>query len=118
MKVNREQQSVLFDFFEPGVQALKNIVEEHKRLLRDGIQYVAVEMPLDRPGVGHVFDMLSQIGFFTSGFVPYNFSDRLGFRFQFLLPTKVSFDGLQLFKPESRKLLEIVKKSFERNTRI
>jgi hypothetical protein len=118
IKINHEQASAVFDFYEPGIVSLKNIVEEHKRLLRDGVQYVAVEMPLDRPGIGQVFDSLSQHGFFISGFVPYNFSNRLGFRFQFLLPTKVSFEGLRFFKGESRHLMEIVKTSFERNTRL
>jgi hypothetical protein len=109
------QKAVIFDLFRPGYKALKAAVEEGRHLLRQGYCYCAIDMPLDNPGVGQTYDYLSKNGFFVSGFVPYRFSDRLGVRFQSIGPTRVAFDDIKVWSETARKLLEIVRKNYERN---
>ena len=111
----RAQSAALFDLDEPGQEAAEDIVEEWRELLRDGFEYAAVEAPLDAPGLGPLYDLLSCNGFFASGFVPYQCSARLGFRFQALGPTKVAFDEIKIATEHGKKLLSAVKKDYEAN---
>lgn len=108
----RAQGSVLFDLEQPGRQAVEGILAEWQDLRRDGFQYAAVEVPIDRPGLSPLYEQLSSNGFFTAGFVPYHFSDRLGLRFQALGPTKVAFDQIKVASAAARKLLETVKNEY------
>ena len=108
----RAQSSVLFDMEQPGRQAVENILAEWQDLKRDGFQYAAVEVPIDRPGLNLLYEQLSSNGFFTAGFVPYHFSDRLGLRFQALGPTKVAFDQIKVISESARKLLATVKNEY------
>jgi len=111
----KAQSAALFDLAEPGQEAAEDIVEEWRELLRDGFAYAAVEVPLDRPGLGPLYDLLSSNGFFASGFVPYHCSARLGFRFQALGPTKVAFEEVKIATEHGKKLLSAVKKDYEAN---
>ena len=111
----RAQSSALFDLSEPGQEAAEDIVEEWRELLRDGFEYAAVEVPLDAPGLGPLYDILSSNGFFASGFVPYQGAARLGFRFQALGPTKVAFEDIKVATEHGKKLLAAVRKDYEAN---
>ena len=111
----RAQSAALFDLSEPGQEAAEDIVEEWRELLRDGFEYAAVEVPLDAPGLGPLYDILSSNGFFASGFVPSQGSARLGFRFQALGPTKVAFDDVKIATEHGKKLLAAVRKDYESN---
>jgi hypothetical protein len=110
------QGSVVFDCEEPGVSAVEHMVKDWRSLLRDGYQYAAVEVPLDRQGLGQFYDMLAEQGFFIAGFVPYGRTSRLGFRFQAMGPTKVDFGEIRLFAPAARELLDVIKEDYERNS--
>jgi hypothetical protein len=111
----RAQSAAVFDLHEPGQEAAEDIVEEWRELLRDGFEYAAVEAPLDAPGLGTLYDLLSGNGFFASGFVPYHCSARLGFRFQALGPTKVAFDQIKIASEQGKKLLAAVRSEYEAN---
>jgi hypothetical protein len=130
----RAQCAAIFDLAEPGQEAAEDIVEEWRELLRDGFEYAAVEVPLDAPGLGPLYDILASNGFFASGFVPYQGAPavwksvrpapaelpipqaaRLGFRFQALGPTKVAFDGIKVATENGKKLLAAVRKDYEAN---
>lgn len=111
-----EQRAVVFDLVKPGREALLHLIERWKILLREGYQYFGVDVPLNHSGLGTVYDILAPHGFFFAGFVPYHFSDQLGFRFQFLSPTKVDFEGIKVFSKTGKKLLKVVKENYERNT--
>lgn len=110
-----EQRAAYFDFFQPGLSAVHRIINQVQALLRDGYQYAGVDVPLEAPGLGQLYDILASHGFFMSGFIPYRYSARLAFRFQFLAPTKVSFDNIKLYSEGGRKLLELVRTDYERN---
>ena len=110
------QNAVVFDLVSPGRQSVEKIIKEWRSLLRNGYQYAAVEVPLDAPGIGNLYDMLSGEGFFISGFVPVHHSNRLGFRFQALGHTKVAWDDIKLFTPTAQKLLGLIRQSYERNS--
>ncbi|MDD5628871.1 MAG: hypothetical protein PHU21_07395 [Elusimicrobia bacterium] len=130
----RAQSAALFDLSEPGQEAVEDIVEEWRELLREGFEYAAVEVPLDAPGLGPLYDILSGGGFFASGFVPYRCGApavsevppvpagrtslrpaRLGFRFQALGPTKVAFDDIKVATDHGKRLLAAVRKDYEAN---
>jgi hypothetical protein len=111
----RAQCAARFDLHEPGQEAAEDIIEEWRELLRDGFEYAAVEVPLDAPGLGPLYDILSSNGFFASGFVPSQGSARLGFRFQALGPTKVAFDDVKIATEHGKKLLAAVRKDYESN---
>ena len=109
----RAQSAALFDLETPGQEAVEDIVEAWRELLREGFEYAAVELPLDAPGLGPLYDRLSSNGFFASGFVPYHCSARLGFRFQALGPTKVAFDDVKIATEHGRRLLRAVRSDYE-----
>jgi hypothetical protein len=109
------QNAVIFDLVRPGRQAAERLLTQWRHLLRTQYEYAAVEIAVDQPGVGHLYDLLAEHGFFVSGFVPYHHSDRLALRFQALGPTKVSFDEIKVFTPTAKRLLEIVRANYERN---
>lgn len=112
------QKSVLYKLEEPGEKAVTAIINDWRVLLRSGYQYAAVDMPLDKPGIGQLHDQLASSGFFVAGFIPYEFSPRLGFRFQSIGPTKVAFEKIQVFSDTAKKLKEIVQDDYERNVLI
>jgi len=109
------QGSVIFDCEEPGAAALEGLTKDWRELLRDGYQYGAVDVPLDRPGLGKVYDVLAEQGFFIAGFLPCRRSARLGFRFQAMGPTKVDFSEIKLYSQAARDLLAVIKEDYERN---
>jgi hypothetical protein len=115
LNLQPEQKAAFFDLVSPGLGVVNPILERVKSLLADGYQYVAVDAPLDSPGLGQLYDLLAMHGFFMSGYVPYCYSSRLAFRFQFLAPTKVSFDNIKLFSNNAQKLLALVRSDYERN---
>lgn len=110
------QNAVIFDMVAPGRTAVDKIIKEWHQLLRNGYQYAAIEVPLDAPGIGNLYDILSGEGFFIGGFIPYHNTDRLGFRFQALGPTKVAWDDIKVHTESAKRLLEIIRQSYERNT--
>lgn len=116
-KMNCEptQGSVIFDCEEPGIKAVENILEDWRQLLRDGYQYAAVDVPLDKPGLAKLYDLLAEQGFFVAGFITYQRSSRLGFRFQAMAPTKVDFSEIKLYSERAINLLEIIRDDYERN---
>lgn len=109
------QGSVIFDLADPGMQAVREILKEWQELLRNGYQYAGVEVPLEASGIGVLYDMLAEAGFFVSGFVPYRLSERLGFRFQAIGPTKVAFDKIRVHSEAARRLLDIIRNDYETN---
>ena len=111
----RAQAAALFDLAEPGQESAEDIIEEWRELLRDGFEYAAVEVPLDAPGLGPLYDLLSSNGFFAFGFHPYQCSARLGFQFQACGLTKVAFDEIKVVTEHGKKLLAAVKKDYEAN---
>lgn len=109
------QSSVIFDTFEPGRQAVQDILEEWEELLQNGYQYAAVEVPLDASGIGVLSDILARQGFFAAGFIPYHFSGKLGFRFQTIAPAKVAFNHIKVYSGNGKKLLNFIIEDYERN---
>lgn len=109
------QNAVVFDLFQPGRQAVEKILREWHQLMRSGYQYVAVEVPLDVPGIGNLYDILAGEGFFIGGFIPYHYGARLGFRFQALGPTKVAWDDIKVYTPDAKRLLALIRQNYERN---
>jgi len=109
------QNSVVFDLFQPGRRAVEKIVDEWHQLLRSGYHYAAVEAPLDYPGMGNLYDILAGEGFFISGFIPYHYGARLGFRFQAIGPTKVAWDDIKVFTADAKRLLALIRQNYERN---
>lgn len=107
------QSAVLFDMEEPGHNAVESVLAEWRELMRGGFQYAAIDIPLDRPGAGPLYDRLSSEGFFAAGFVPYRFTGRLGFRFQSLGPTKVAFDSIKVASEPAKKLLKLIRSDYE-----
>ncbi len=112
------QNAVLFDCVQPGQKAVDGILRDWTQLLKNGYQYAGIEVPLDAPGIGNLYDRLADHGFFIGGFIPYKYSDRLGFRFQSMGPTKVDFDEIQIFSPGAKALLSIIRENFERTTKL
>lgn len=109
------QNAVIFDMTASGREAVEKIIKDWQSLLRNGYQYAAVEVAVDQPGIGNLYDVLSEAGFFIAGFVPYHNSRKLGLRFQSIGPTKVAFDEIRVYTETAKKLLDIVKTSYERN---
>ncbi len=111
-----EQRAVLVDFSSPGRQALARVIAEWRQARREGMQYCAVDVPLDGPGVGQLSDLLANEGFFPAGFIPYRYGARLGFRFQFLAPVQVDFGAIQLHSDDAKRLLEVVRRAYEKRS--
>jgi hypothetical protein len=108
-----QQGAVLFDLAEPGRIAVDAICTAWRQLLLDGYEYAAVEVPLDRPGLGVVAGRLSDNGFFAAGFVPYRLcSDRLAFRFQALGHAKVAMDHIRLATDNARRLFDVIQTEY------
>lgn len=107
------QSAAVFDMEEPGLAAVEGVLQEWRELLREGYQYAAIDIPLDRPGAGPLYDRISSEGFFAAGFIPYRFTDRLGFRFQSLGPTKAAFDAVKVASDPAKKLLKLIRQDYE-----
>ncbi len=114
MHLQPTQNAVVFDCFKPGHKAADAILRDWTQLLKNGYQYAGIEVPLDAPGIGNLYDRLADNGFFISGFIPYHQSERLGFRFQAMGPTKVDFGEIQVFSPGAKELLILIRENFER----
>jgi hypothetical protein len=111
-----QQDAVSFDLCEPGRQAASDIVRDWRHLLRNGYLYASVDVPVGASGLGPLYDMLSEAGFFAAGFVPYHLGDTLGFRFQALGPAKVSFAEIKAASAAARKLKAFIEQDFKRST--
>lgn len=109
------QSSVVFDCEEPGLEAVENIIKDWRELLREGYQYAALEVPVNRSGLGALYDLLAAQGFFIAGFVTYHHSSELGFRFQALAPIKVDFSEIKTYSDDAKALLKVIKEDYERN---
>ncbi|MHC9543759.1 MAG: hypothetical protein AB9903_29955 [Vulcanimicrobiota bacterium] len=109
------QASVLFDLDDPGLTAIDNIIKDWRELKKEGYQYAAVEVPLDQFGLGTLYDMLAEQGFFIAGFVPYHHSSRLAFRFQALASAKVDFSEIKLYTEQAQALAAVIQEDYERN---
>ena len=114
-KYQPAQNSVLFDFVEPGRHALNQILKEWEELLRTGYKYAGVDVPLNFPGLGQVSDVLSSRGFSVGGFLPYHYSDQLSIRFQAIGPTRVAFDDIRVSSAMAKRLLTTVREDYEQN---
>ena len=112
------QSSVIFDLFDPGREAIESILEEWRSALKNGFQYAGIDIPVDKPGLGNLYDILSGNKFFVAGFVPHRFSDKLCFRFQSIGHAEVAFDKIKIFSDTGKRLFEIIKKDYERNCQI
>ncbi|MCK5582484.1 MAG: hypothetical protein KAI33_01770 [Elusimicrobiales bacterium] len=112
------QSSVIFDLFDPGREAIESILEEWRSALKNGFQYAGIDIPVAKPGLGGLYDILSGNKFFVAGFVPHRFSDKLCFRFQAIGYTEVAFDKIKIFSDTGKRLFEIIKKDYERNCQI
>lgn len=114
VKLSADQNAVVFDLFNPGRRAVDQILKQWQDLLNDGFQYAGIEVPLDQPGVGHLYDILSDNEFFIGGFIPYHHSDRLGFRFQTIGPTNLDFDEIKVCGADAQRLLSVIRSNYER----
>ena len=117
-KLQPAQKAVIFDMAVPGRQAVARVLAAWRELMRGGYAYAAVEAPVGSAGMAMLYDLLAEAGFFVSGFVPYRFSDRLGLRLQSVGPTRLAFDEIRVFTPTARRLLDVVRESFERNAKV
>ncbi len=113
------QDSVIFDFFEPGRHAAERLIETWQDLMKNGYQYAGIDIPLNRlspknqgktPGLGPLYNFLCSQGFFIGGFLPYHYSDQLALRLQAIAPTEVAFDQIKVHSNASRALLEIIQR--------
>jgi hypothetical protein len=111
------QSAVVFDLVDSGHAAVERLLQEWRRLLRDGFQYAAVDVPLPSQGLGMLYDLLGQSGFFAAGFIPYR-GAQLGFRFQSIGPTKVAFDRICVHSEAARRLLHLVREDYEASCRL
>lgn len=111
-----EQKAAFIDFHQPGSGALTSLIEKWRDLLKNKFEYIAIDVPVNRSGLGQLHNLLSSHGFFMAGFVPYHYLPELAIRFQFLTPTKVSFENIKLHTPNGRQLLNMVRSDYERNT--
>ncbi len=109
------QGSVIFDLTCSGREAVSKILKDWQTLLRNGYQYAGIEVALEQPGLGNLYDILSSNGFFVSGFVPYKNSAKLALRFQSIGPTKVAFEEIKVYTETAKKLLQVVRSSYEEN---
>jgi hypothetical protein len=115
LKIHQEQKSVVFNMYDVGRSAVERIIADLSHHLRSGLEYAAVDFPLNVPGVGYIHDALADAGFFMAGLMPYGFANQLGFRMQFLTPADVDFDAIKVFSPVGQRLKQIVKDEWERN---
>ena len=115
VKHKKSQSSVAFDLYQPGRQAVERVIVEWRSLMRDGYQYASLDIPIEVPGLGLLYDRLATEGFFMAGFLPYQNTSKLVFRFQALAPTKVAFDRIKIFSESGKKLLQLVRDDYERN---
>lgn len=109
------QGSVIFDCQEPGLGAAEDILKDWKHLIREGYHYAAVEVPLDSPGLGALYDLLAGQGFFIAGFITWHRTSRLGFRFQSLAPAKLDFAEIRLHSDNAKALRDVILEDYERN---
>jgi hypothetical protein len=114
--VNQMQNSVTFELENPGLDCVREIIAQWQHYLRDGLEYAAVDIPLHSRGLGYVQEILSTNGFFVSGFFPWRNSCKLALRMQSLAPKRVAFDHIKVYSPQAKRLLELVRSDFERNT--
>jgi hypothetical protein len=114
-KLQPNQNAVIFEMGAPGRSSLDKILAEWAKLLRSDYEYAAVDVPVDRPGLAHVYDKLAANGFFVAGFVPYRSSERLAIRFQAMGLRKLSFDEIKVYSPTAKALLDVIRSNHERN---
>jgi hypothetical protein len=114
-KLQPAQGSVVFDFKFPGHEATESLLVQWRELLRNGYEYAAIDIPIESQGLGVLHDLLTSAGFFVSGFIPYNLSDKLAVRFQAIAAKKVAFDQIKIYSETGKKLLEIIHKDYENN---
>ncbi len=117
-EIQTAQKSLIYRIDQPSFDVLKQIKHEWTHALADGFQYVAVEVPLNQPGIAQCYDYLAEQGFFFAGFVPYKYGDQLALRLQSIAPTHVAFDKIRVSSEVGQKLLEIIKKNYQRNRRL
>lgn len=108
------QQSSHFYLDVPGGEAVRALVERKRELFRSGERYCSVDLPVDARGLGATHDWLAQNGFFLAGLVPYRMSAAAGVRLQSLAPTRVGFPHIKVHSPLARRLLEVVRRDYER----
>lgn len=104
------QNAVKFDLFKPGRKAVESIVREWRGFLRDGYEYVAVDVPVSELGRPDLYNMLTRSGFFIAGFIPHHATGKLAFRFQSIGPARVAFREIKVVSDTGKKLLEIIEK--------
>jgi hypothetical protein len=109
------QKAAYFDLVHPGFQATKTIVREWRHLLRLDYKYAAIDIPLDAPGLGQVFDYLVKQGFFVAGFVPYHNSNQIAFRLQSIGAIRINFHEIMIASETGKTLLEVIRKGYERS---
>jgi len=77
----------------------------------DGLDVRQLYLSLHGPGTGAAVDILRSEGWFFGGFLPLWFGSDALFLQKVARPR---FDGLKLFTPKARRLLELVRASWER----
>ena len=114
-KLEDSQKAVYFDLFNPGFNAIREIVREWRYLLKLHYKYAAIDIPLDMPGLGQAFDYLVEHGFFVAGFIPYHNSNRIAFRLQSVGVMRLNFDEIKIATKTGQNLLEVVRAGYERS---
>lgn len=112
---NPFQKSVHFELDVPGVEAIRRLISEWRHLLKNDYQYCSVDIPINAKGLGQAFDLISSSGFFVAGFVPYKWGETLSIRLQSTGPQKIAFDDIKIASQTGKRLLEVVRESYERN---
>lgn len=103
------QSAAIFDFFHPGRVSAEKILRDWSNLLKNGYRYAGVDVPVGKPGLGNLYDIFTDNGFFPAGFVPYKHSGKLAVRFQSIAPARVALDKIKLYSENAKKLLNIIK---------
>jgi hypothetical protein len=104
------QSAVIFDLANPGRAAAGKLLGEWADLLKNGCRYAAVDAPAGKPGLGQLYEILTDHGFSVAGFMPYKYSDKLAVRFQATAPVRLALDKIKVASGSARKLLEMARR--------
>lgn len=112
--IHNEQKSIHFTISESGSDALRKVLQDWSHYAKLGFEYASVDVDLGQPGLGQIRDVLASYGFFIGGFVPFNMSRQLGFRFQTVLK-RVAFDHIKIATQTGQQILQLIRQDYEQN---
>ena len=118
--INTEIKAQVFDFaqvarlavHDAGSDFENTFDEQEKTLQRKGVAVIQVWLKLSWPWVGQVVDHLRKRGYFLGGILPRWF-DVDGMLMQKIIG-RPNWEGIQLHFDRARKILEIIKKDWEK----